>query len=86
MKLKEKKDFDLVIQSSLLGYKYSDVFNDQSESESFFKEAKQFGNMVHEVTLKAVYVQYGEITSKVSWFNYTKHLSQLLFTKESRRI
>ncbi|XBI04999.1 hypothetical protein VPH35_133205 [Triticum aestivum] len=64
MKLKEETDFDLVIQSSLLGDKYIEVFNDQSESESFFKEAKQFGNMVHEVTLKAVYVQYGEITSE----------------------
>ncbi|XP_044425393.1 uncharacterized protein [Triticum aestivum] len=64
MKLKEETDFDLVIQSSLLGDKYIEVFNDQSESDTFFKEAKQFGNMVHEVTLKAVYVQYGEITSE----------------------
>lgn len=64
MKLKEETDFDLVIQSSLLGDKYNAVFNDQSESDTFFKEAKQFGNMVHEVTLKAVYVQYGEITSE----------------------
>ena len=66
MKLKEETDFDLVIQSSLLGDKYIEVFNDQSESDTFFKEAKQFGNMVHEVTLKAVYVQYGEIISEVS--------------------
>uniref|UniRef100_A0A453TAD8 MSP domain-containing protein n=1 Tax=Aegilops tauschii subsp. strangulata TaxID=200361 RepID=A0A453TAD8_AEGTS len=64
MKLKEETDFDLVIQSSLLGDKYIEVFNDQSESDTFFKEAKLFGNMVHEVTLKAVYVQYGEITSE----------------------
>ena len=66
MKLKEETDFDLVIQSSLLGYKYTEVFNDQSESESFFKEAKQFGNMVHEVILKPVYLQHEDITSEVS--------------------
>lgn len=64
MKLKEKKDFDLVIQSSLLRDKYIMVFQNQSESDQFFEEAKEFGNMVHEVILKAVYLQYEEITSE----------------------
>ncbi|KAF7105422.1 hypothetical protein CFC21_106237 [Triticum aestivum] len=65
MRLKENKDFDLVIQSSLLGGKYIMVFQNQSESDHFFEEAKEFGNMVHEVILEAVYQQYKEIKSEV---------------------
>ncbi|XP_037465543.1 uncharacterized protein LOC119337485 isoform X3 [Triticum dicoccoides] len=64
MKLKEETDFDLVIQSILLGNKYITVFDNQTESDEVFEEAKGFGNMLHEVALKAVYLQFGEITSE----------------------
>ncbi|XP_044444217.1 uncharacterized protein [Triticum aestivum] len=64
MKLKEKKDFNLVIQSSLLRDKYTMVFQNHSECDLFFEEAKEFGNMVHEVILKAVYLRYEETPSK----------------------
>lgn len=66
MKLKEKKDFDLVIQSSLLEHKYIVLFQNQCESDQFFEEAKELGNMVHEVILKPVYLQHEDITSEVS--------------------
>uniref|UniRef100_M8BKC7 Putative coatomer subunit beta'-3 n=1 Tax=Aegilops tauschii TaxID=37682 RepID=M8BKC7_AEGTA len=65
MKLKEKKDFNLVIQSSLLRDKYTMVFQNHSECDLFFEEAKEFGNMVHEVILKAVYLRYEETPSKI---------------------
>ncbi|XBI04273.1 hypothetical protein VPH35_132597 [Triticum aestivum] len=64
MKLKEKKDFDLVIQSSLLEHKYIVLFQNQCESDQFFEEAKELGNMVHEVILKPVYLQHEDITSE----------------------
>ncbi|XP_037465182.1 uncharacterized protein LOC119337164 isoform X2 [Triticum dicoccoides] len=62
MKLEEQTDFDLVIQSSLSGDEFRMVFGNQSESNRFFEEAKESGKMVHEVILKAVYLQYEEMT------------------------
>ncbi|XP_044432577.1 uncharacterized protein [Triticum aestivum] len=68
MKLKTEIDFDLVVQSTLVADKY-EVFEDKSESDHFFVETKEFGKMVHEVTLKAVYLQYKEITSENTTLN-----------------
>ncbi|XBI05493.1 hypothetical protein VPH35_133654 [Triticum aestivum] len=59
MKLKDERDFDLVIQSSLLGDKYNVVFKDQSECDQLFEEA--IVDMVHEVTLEAYYVHWNRI-------------------------
>ncbi|KAI4977174.1 hypothetical protein ZWY2020_050992, partial [Hordeum vulgare] len=64
MKLKRNTDFYLVIQSSLLGDNYK-LFEDQSECDQFFKEAKEFGNMVPEVKLKVVYLDYEDIPKNI---------------------
>ncbi|XP_037423780.1 uncharacterized protein LOC119288251 isoform X2 [Triticum dicoccoides] len=70
MKLKEEKDFDLVIQSNLLRDKHISLFKDQSEFDQYFEEAKEFGNMVHEVKLKVIYVKYREITYEDTTVKY----------------
>ncbi|XP_037465557.1 uncharacterized protein LOC119337499 isoform X1 [Triticum dicoccoides] len=63
MKLERARDFDLAIQSYFLRDNYT-VFKDRLESDKFFMEAEQFKNMVHEVTLEAVYPMYEEIRSE----------------------
>ncbi|VAI82144.1 unnamed protein product [Triticum turgidum subsp. durum] len=64
MKQKEATDFDLVIQSNILRDKHISLFKDQSESDQFFEEAKEFVNMMHEVALKAVYEKDVEVASE----------------------
>ncbi|XBI42555.1 hypothetical protein VPH35_126875 [Triticum aestivum] len=62
MKLKKETDFDLVIHSCLYGDKHIMASEDMSDFDEFFEEAKELGNMVHEVTLEAIYVTQEEMT------------------------
>lgn len=55
MKLPNGTDFDVVLQTSTSRDKYMVLFASQSECDGFFEEAKEIGNVVHEVALKVVY-------------------------------
>uniref|UniRef100_A0ACD5YQ02 Uncharacterized protein n=1 Tax=Avena sativa TaxID=4498 RepID=A0ACD5YQ02_AVESA len=53
-----KKDFDLILQSTMLSDLDVHTFTEKFEYDQFFSDVKEMGNTgVHEVILKAVYLQ-----------------------------
>ncbi|XP_044432550.1 uncharacterized protein [Triticum aestivum] len=64
---KEQASLGLVIQSSTSGDRYKMLFKDQSKCDDFFSEAKEMGDLVHQVALKTVYspLQIGLTTSEI---------------------
>ncbi|XP_037423711.1 uncharacterized protein LOC119288188 isoform X2 [Triticum dicoccoides] len=52
--LQQEQNFNLILQSSISGDKYIYTFQDQSDCDQFFEDAKEAGNVGPEVKLKAV--------------------------------
>jgi hypothetical protein len=66
---RHEQNFNLVLKSSISGDRYVYTFTQQSECDQFFEDAKETGNAVHEVELKAALSLQGQKTSEVSSFN-----------------
>ncbi|KAF7032539.1 hypothetical protein CFC21_043700 [Triticum aestivum] len=63
-RLPEEMEYDLILQSNLSGDKSIPTLRDQSKYDKFFDEAKESGNAVREVMLKAVFASQGQTTSE----------------------
>ncbi|XP_044417559.1 uncharacterized protein [Triticum aestivum] len=63
-KLLQEQNINLILQSSISGDKYIYTFIDQTECDLFFEDAKDTGNVVHEVKLKAVSSLQGQAMSE----------------------
>nr|XP_051191770.1 uncharacterized protein LOC127305396 isoform X2 [Lolium perenne] len=49
----------VILECSILGDRYV-TFKDQSECNEFFEEAKEMGNVVHELALEGIFTRQGE--------------------------
>jgi len=60
----QEQNFNLILKSSISGDRYVYTFTQQSECDQFFEDAKETGNAVPEVKLKAVLSLQGHKTSE----------------------
>ncbi|EMS52657.1 Coatomer subunit beta'-2 [Triticum urartu] len=56
---------DLLLQSSISGDKFIVPFENETECVDLFEELKEMGNVVHELTLKAVFYAQEEVTREI---------------------
>ncbi|XP_037441855.1 coatomer subunit beta'-2-like [Triticum dicoccoides] len=61
----EDTSLDLLLQSSISGDKFIVPFEDETECVDLFEELKEMGNVVHELTLKAVFYAQEEVTHEI---------------------
>jgi hypothetical protein len=55
----------VILECSISGDRYV-TFKDQSECNEFFEEAKEMGNVVHELALEGIFTRQGETPFPVS--------------------
>uniref|UniRef100_N1R3B6 Coatomer subunit beta'-2 n=1 Tax=Aegilops tauschii TaxID=37682 RepID=N1R3B6_AEGTA len=73
----EDTSLDLLLQSSISGDKFIVPFENETECVDLFEELKEMGNVVHELTLKAVFYAQEEVTREI--ISATKKVDALGF-------